>query len=244
MSDSGYLGAQNQGSDASQYNAADFHIQQAISQISTAAVVRIVRPPYDKDGKDIDPGSIVPVGYVDVEPLVNQIDGRGRPTEHSTVYKLSYHRFQGGKNAIIADPEKGDIGQMVVNERDTSVVRSTNDRANPGSRRKFDKADGIYVGSPQQKEKPEQYVTFLKDGMIVKDKNDNTITMKPDFVKIEAKGNTITMDNEGVHINGALINKDGDLITKKGVNVDTHTHNQGQDSHGDDEVPTDPPNVG
>jgi hypothetical protein len=244
VSDTPFLGAQDQGDGASQHNASDFHIQQAISQINTAVLVKIIRPPYDKDGKDIDPGSIVPVGYVDVQPMVHQIDGRGQPTPHGTVFRLSYHRVQGGRNAIISDPEKGDIGQMVVNSRDTSIVRSTNDVANPGSRRKFDMADGIYVGSPQQKEKPLQYVTFTKTGVIVHDKNGWQITTNEDGIKLEAKGNTITMEEDGVKINGALINKDGDLVTKKGVNVDTHTHNQGHDSHGDSEVPTDEPNVG
>ncbi len=246
MSDSGQalLGAQDQADGASQYNALDFHIQQAISAISTAAVVKIVRAPYDKDGNDIDPGSVVPVGYVDVQPMVNQIDGRGQPTPHGTVFRLSYHRVQGGRNAIISDPEKGDIGQMVVNSRDTSVVRSTNDVANPGSRRKFDLADGIYVGSPQQKEKPVQYVAFPKDGIVINSKQDWKITFNDDGIKIEAKGNTIIMGEDGVLINGCLVNKEGDVITKKGVNLDTHTHNQGDDSHGDSEVPTDPPNVG
>jgi hypothetical protein len=244
VSDTPFLGAQDQGDGASQHNASDFHIQQALAQINTAAMVKIVRAPYDKDGKDIDPGSVVPVGYVDVQPMVHQIDGHGQPTPHGTVFRLSYHRVQGGRNAIISDPEKGDIGQMVVNSRDTSIVRSTNDVGNPGSRRKFDLADGIYVGSPQQKEKPEQYLSFPKGGIVICNKDGWKITFNEDGIEIEAKGNTITMGEDGVTINGCLVNKNGDVITKKGVNLDTHTHNQGNDSNGDTEVPTDEPNVG
>lgn len=254
------LGAQDQGDEASQFNAADFHIQQALAQISTATLVKIVKAPYDKDGNTITPGSVVPVGYVDVQPMVNQIDGRGKPTPHGTIYKLSYHRYQGGRNAIISDPAKGDIGKMVVASRDTSAVRATNDAANPGSRRRFDLADGTFFGSTQQKEAPEQYLTFKGDGIVIRSKQNWTITFNDDGIKIDAKnwritfsnggikiearGNTITMEDNGVEINGALINKDGNLITKKGVNVDDHTHNQGNDSHGDAEVPTNPPNVG
>ncbi len=244
MSDDLLVGNADPSSASSEFTAQEFHVQQALSQINTATVVKIVRAPYDKDGKDIDPGSVVPVGFVDVQPMINQIDGRGQPTAHGTVFRLSYHRFQGGGNAIIADPEKDDIGQMVVNSRDTSSVRATNDVANPGSRRKFDLADGIYVGSPQQKEKPEQYLSFPKGGIVICSKDGWKITFNEDGIKLEAKGNTITMEEDGVKINGALVNKDGDVITKKGVNLDTHTHNQGNDSHGDSEVPTDEPNVG
>lgn len=224
MSDKPLLGAQDQGDGASQFNAADFHIQQALGQISTATLVKIIRAPYDKDGKNIDPGAVVPVGYVDVQPMINQLDGRGQPTKHGTVYRLSYHRFQGGKNAIIADPTVGDIGKMVVADRDTSSVRATNDVANPGSRRKFDKADGTFFGSTQQKEPPEQYVTFTSTGVIVRDKNNWKITTNADGIKLEAKGNTIIMGESGVLINGCLINKSGNVITKNHVNLDEHLH--------------------
>ncbi len=87
-------------------------------------------------------------------------------------------------------------------------------------------------------------MAFPKDGIVINSKQDWKITFNDDGIKIEAKGNTIIMGEDGVLINGCLVNKEGDVITKKGVNLDTHTHNQGDDSHGDSEVPTDPPNVG
>ncbi len=223
----GYLGAQDQGSDGSDFNSTTFVVQQELSRINTATPVRIVKPPYDKDGKTIEPGSVVPVGYVDVVPLVNQIDGRGQPTKHATVHRISYHRFQGGGNAIIADPEKDDIGTMVVADRDTSSVRATNDQANPGSRRRFDKADGIYHGSTQQKEKPSQYVTFTKDGMIWRDRNNNTITTNKDGVTIaDDNKNTIVMNKDGIFLNGAQVTHDGDVISKpRKISLEKHTHN-------------------
>src|ERR1700687_2328693 len=222
-----YLGAQDENSDATDTNTADFQIEAKLAQISTAKLVKIIKGPYDKDGKDIPPGSVVPVGYVDVQPLVKQIDGRGKPTSHGTIHRLSYHRFQGGLNAIIADPLKDDIGKMVVADRDTSSVRATNEEANPGSRRKFDPADGTYFGSPQQKKPPEQYVTFTGDGMIWRDKNNNKITTNKDGIKLEDdNGNTIIMKSDGVFINGAQITKSGDVISKpSSIHLDTHTHN-------------------
>lgn len=236
--DQTYLGTQDQGTDASEYNARTYHIQQEINKVNTATLVKIVRAPYDKDGKDIDPGSVVPVGYVDVQPLVNQLDGRGQATPHGTVYRLSYHRFQGGLNAIIADPAKDDIGKMVVADRDTSSVRATNDVANPGSRRKFDKADGTFFGSTQQKVKPEQYVAFTKDGMILRDKSNNKVTLDPTGIHMADKfGNTFTMKADGVFINGAKITIEGDVVTAHGTSLDHHVNTRVQSGSGNSGPP-------
>lgn len=222
--DYAYVGEQDQSSNVTETNAQAFVVDSRIARVNTATIVKIIRAPYDKDGNDIAPGSVVPVGYVDVQPMVNQLDGRGKPTAHGTIYRLSYHRSQGGKNAIIADPEKDDIGQMVVNSRDTSAVRSTNEVSNPGSRRRFDLADGIYHGSPQQKEAPVQYVAFTPTGVIIHDKNGWQITTNADGVRIVAKGNTIVMGDSGVLINGALISKTGDVTTAHGTSLDQHVN--------------------
>jgi hypothetical protein len=144
-----YQGAQNQGSGVTDTNSYSFLIDQKLADIRTATLVKIVKAPYDKDGNTITPGSPVAVGYVDVLPLVNQLDGDGNATKHETVFRLSYYRYQGGPFAIIADPKVDDIGKMVIADRDTSSVRATNGQANPGSRRKFDMADGTFFGNPQ-----------------------------------------------------------------------------------------------
>jgi hypothetical protein len=222
--DQTYLGMQDQGTEGTEFNARTFHIQQEISKVNTATLVKIVRAPYDKNGSAIDPGSVVPVGYVDVQPLVNQLDGRGQATPHGTVFRLSYHRFQGGVAGIIFDPVVGDIGKMVVADRDTSSVRATNDVANPGSRRKFDKADGTFFGSTQQKDPPTKGIRAPADGLQWFDEHGWKITSNADGIKLEAKGNTIIMGDSGVLINGALINKSGDVITAAGHDLDTHTH--------------------
>jgi len=196
-----YLGAQDASSDSTDTNTMDFIVEQKLAQISTAKLVKIVRGPYDKDGNDIAPGSVVSIGYVDVLPLVNQIDGRGNPTPHGTVHRLSYHRNQGGLDAIINDPVVGDIGKLVISDRDTSSVRATDKQANPGSRRKFDLADGTFVGTTQAKA-PDQYVTFKSDGIEIHDKNGNKIILKPDGIDIiDKSGNKIVMSSTGIDLN-------------------------------------------
>ena len=233
-----YTGMADAGSATTILKSIRFLIKQELSKISTASVVQIVRAPYDKEGKDIATGAVDAVGYVDVLPLVNQIDGDENATPHGTVYRLSYHRSQGGGNAIINDPKVGDIGKMVIADRDTSVVRATNKQGNPGSRRKFDKADGTYIGRTQA-DKPDQWITFTKDGIEIHDKNKNIIIMGPDGISITDKNdNTIITDSEGVKINGALINKEGDVISKpRKISLERHIHDGVEPGPGDTTIP-------
>lgn len=144
-----YEGAQTQQSDSTEFEGRDFQVRQILSDVRTATLCQIVKAPYDASGNPIASGSPGPVGYVDVQPLVNQIDGQGNAMPHGPVYHLSYYRYQGGPFAIIADPLVGDKGKMVIADRDTSGVKATGKQANPGSRRKFDMADGTFFGNPQ-----------------------------------------------------------------------------------------------
>ncbi len=201
MSDT-YQGAQDQGSTATDYNAIDFIIDQKLARISTAIPVKIIKAPYDKQGNPIAPGAVVPIGYVDVQPMVNQLDGFGKAMPHATVYHLSYHRYQGGSGAFITDPAKDDIGHMVVADRDTSSVRATDAVANPGSKRRFDKADGVFFGSPQAKA-PTQWFTFTADGFEIHDKHANKIVTTADGLTITDKsGNIIDMKSGLIKLTG------------------------------------------
>lgn len=217
MSDSyAYQGAQDQSSNVTHWSALSFLIQQALAQISTASVVKIVKAPYDASGNTITPGSPVAIGYVDVQPLVNQLDGYGNATPHGTVYRLSYHRNQGGNGAFISDPVSGDIGKMIIGDRDSSVVRATNAQGNPGSGRKFDKADGTYFGQTQAGA-PIQYFSFTANGLNITDKNGNVISSNGSGPL------TITAPN-GCVVNGVTISSSGDVIAKNGVSLENHVH--------------------
>jgi hypothetical protein len=195
-----YQGAQDQGTSGTDYNSIQFLIHQELAKISTASVVKIVKGPYDKDGKAIEPGAPGAIGYVDVQPMVNQLDGYGNATPHGTVYRLSYHRSQGGSNAVINDPVVGDIGKMVVGDRDSSVVRATNKVGNPGSKRKFDKADGTYIGNTQG-QTPDQWIAFTKDGIVIHDKNGNSIVMSPDGIAIKSTNGNVTVNAVKIDLN-------------------------------------------
>lgn len=152
------LGALKPSSTWGDYNNIIFAVQQAISKLQTATLVRIESCTND--------GDLSPVGFVDATPLVNQIDGSGNPTPHVTVYGLPYLRLQGGTSAVIIDPQPGDLGVAVFASRDISKVKSTKAQGNPGSFRSYTFEDGMYLGG-MLNATPQQYIRFGADGITI-----------------------------------------------------------------------------
>jgi hypothetical protein len=136
----------------------EFVADQAISRMATATVVKIV-------GIDGGKGAVAAPGRVHVQPMVKQVDGDGKnPMDHGTIWDLPYHRQGGGTDAIIADPKVGDIGIVVHSSRDISGVKANRDASVPGSMRRYDHADGIYVGQCLNLT-PEAYLRFSDTGI-------------------------------------------------------------------------------
>ena len=88
-----------------------FVIRQALSKMQTATLVKIV--------SCTNSGGLSPVGFVNVIPLINQLTGPLPPNgdsqgvPHVTILDVPYLRIQGGSNAIILDPQEGDIGTLL-----------------------------------------------------------------------------------------------------------------------------------
>lgn len=139
-----------------EFNNMAFMVQQALAKMQTATLVRIE--------SCTNSGGLSPVGYVDVTPLVNQLDGQGNPTPHVTIYNVPYFRLQGGANGVIIDPQKGDIGVAVFASRDISQVKTTKKQGNPGSHRQYSFADGMYLGG-MLNGAPTQYIQFSAAGI-------------------------------------------------------------------------------
>lgn len=70
-----------------------------------------------------------------------------------------------GSYGVIIDPQPGDIGVAVFASRDISNVKSTQAQAVPGSGRRFDYSDGIYLGTVLSAAAPTQYLQFNSDGV-------------------------------------------------------------------------------
>jgi len=126
------------GDAGSRFNILSFLIQQALGRVSTMKVVKV-------NAVTADPNGGPPT--VDVQPLVNQLDGQGNATPHGTIFGIPVWRMQAGATAIILDPVIGDIGLLICADRDISAVKAAKAAANPGSLRRFDPADGVYLGA-------------------------------------------------------------------------------------------------
>ncbi|SDK40853.1 hypothetical protein SAMN05216189_103738 [Pseudomonas delhiensis] len=167
-------------------------------------------------------GGVSPIGYVSLLPLVQQIDGEGDVTPHATIYNAPYMRIQGGANAVILDPQAGDIGIAVFCDRDISAVKSSRSEAPPGSSRQNDPADAVYLGSIIAAA-PAQYVRFNESGIEL---------VSPTQVHIQAPAAVIdgnTTINGNLSVNGGTVKNDGVSIDK------THTHSgvaSGSDTSG------------
>lgn len=185
-------------------NAIQFVCQQLIARISTTKLVQV---------KAVTGGGLAAGGTVDVLPLVSQIDGNGYGTPHGVVPGLPWSRVQGGKNAIICDPQVGDLGYVVASDRDISKVKASGAAALPGSRRRFDIADGIYAGGCLNVA-PNQYLIFTTDGIRLVDLNGNSISMGPTgMTYADVNGNQFIMAAGFVNIVTPVFQVNGVPIT-------------------------------
>ena len=183
-------GLQNINTASSDYNALSFIIQQAIrQQVNTCIVVKVVG---------------VSAGYVDVLPLVTQIDGFGEAVAPTTLYKLPYMRYHGGICAVKLDPVVGDIGLAVFAQKDcSSVTKGTTEPQKPASFRESSMANGFYIGGFLNQE-PSTFIELKQSGQI-------EITA-PAGLKI----------NGNITVSGG-ITASGDVVGG-GISLDNHTH--------------------
>ncbi len=175
------------------YNQLYFVIQQALAKMQTATIVKIV--------ECTNTGDLEPVGFVNVIPLVDQIDGNNNTYPHSTVFGLPYMRYQGGNNAIIMDPSPGDLGIAVFANRDISNIKTQKTNGAPASFRQFDFADGMYIGGILNGT-PENFIQF-KSGVI---------TIKAQNVIIDSN----------LQVNGNIVAQQD--ITADSISLKTHIH--------------------
>lgn len=193
MSDNSEVrGQQTAATTDNDYNVLQFVIQLALQKIQTATLVKVIACS--------NTGDTSAVGTVTVQPLVNQMTAKRQAVPHGQIYNLPYLRVQGGANAIIIDPEAGDIGIGLFCSRDISAVKATKAQANPGSLRMFNWSDGLYVGGVLNGV-PTQYLQFLQGGA---------------GINIKSPG--------PINLNGAIISAAGEVTDGLGKVLGTHTH--------------------
>ena len=170
----GYTGRANETTGADQFNAQTFLINQVLSGKWTVTLCVV---------KSVSGGGVDVPPIVSVQPLVNQVDGQGNPTQHGIINGVPVFRLQGGANAIIADPVAGDIGLLATASRDISAVKNNKTSSNPGSQRMFDPADSVYLGSFLSAA-PTQYVQFSEAGITLKSGSATIVVGSDGTVKI------------------------------------------------------------
>lgn len=176
----------------SDYNA-QAHLFQSLAAGMATATLGLV--------KSVTPGGIGGPSIVSIQPMVAQIDGAGNTMPHGTINNVPVFRLQSGGNAVVLDPVPGDIGIVVFASRDISAVKESRAPAQPGSARRFDMADALYIGGVLNGAAT-QYVQFAGGGGI------NIVATGP--LNITASG-TVAISSPG--------------LTHNGVNVgSTHVH--------------------
>ena len=186
-------GQQDSSSGTSDFNVMDFIIHQRMARITTMKMVLV---------KSVsNAGGVSPVGTVSVSPIVTQQDGAGNTIPHGVIYNVPYIRLQGGTNAIIMDPQVGDIGWCGFCDRDHSNVlpnaaalqKGTILNVPPGTKRKYDLSDAIYLGGLLNGA-PVQYIQFLP-----------AINNQPAAINVVSLGKITMTDGTG-----SVINLNGD----------------------------------
>jgi len=166
-------------------------INNLIANIHTMMPVKIL-------SVTVPPDSLAPIGRCEVLPLVQQIDGSNNVYPMGKIINVPYLRVQGGSNAIVIDPQVGDVGLCGFCERDISIVKRTGELSAPDTRRKYDINSAVYMFT-MMSSAPTQYIHFKSSGIDIKTTGD-------------------------LNINGLIIKADGTLVTKDGDTVDKHSH--------------------
>ncbi len=194
------FGYQQPNSSANEFNVTEFIIRRMLAKVRTVTLVKVVACSTNNQ--------LGPIGTVDVLPLVNQVDGQNNATKHTTVFGLLCFRNQAGSNAIIMDPQVNDVGIAIICDRDISSIKSagslTQAQTNPGSNRRFDFADGIYLGGVLGLGgTPKQFIQFTSAGIVISDSNGNSITTGKNGLTIaDNNKNQIITSSSGVEVAG------------------------------------------
>lgn len=148
--------------------ALEFLVEQMMARVNVCTPVKVIAVHSN--------GRSGVVGTVDVTPLVNQQTVLGESIPHTTVYGIPFIRVQGGSSALIVDPNVGDLGFCLFADSDISNVKATGEAGVPPTFRKFDMADGIYIGGWGIKQTPKQWVVIDESGVDIQAGSDGTLS--------------------------------------------------------------------
>ena len=187
----------------SEYNRMAFVVRSIMAQQATTTLV-IVRA--------------VEGDTVDVQPMVAQVDGAGNAVDHGIIHGLPVWRLQGGNSAVIVVPAVGDIGLAVFASTDISNVKRAKEPTTPGSFRRFDWADGVYLGGLLNAP-ASQFIKMDDSGVTITAADGQPVTINADSVVITA--DTVSMSGD-LDVTGSISSGAGSTFNGKAF--DTHKH--------------------
>lgn len=152
-----YYGQTDPTTGQGEWNKQRFLIQQQMANLNTSMPVKVL---------SVTGVGVSPVGFVSLQILVDQVTGNDVTIPHGEIANVPYVRIQGGSNAIIIDPQVGDIGMALFCSRDISAVKNTRQAAPPGSRRMYSFSDCAYLGGILNGA-PTQYIQFTEGGILI-----------------------------------------------------------------------------
>ena len=147
-----YAGQGDRQSGTSEWNRMNAAIRSVMNQMATMTLVKVLA---------------VRERVVDIQPIVAQMDGAGNAVEHGTIHNVPVWRYQAGAAAVIVDPLVGDVGMAVFAHSDISAAKATSGASPPGSKRRFDWADAVYLGGVFGSEPTTTITLSAADGVVI-----------------------------------------------------------------------------
>lgn len=201
-----YFGFTDPTTTQGEWNKLRFAIQQELSELNTNLPVQVM---------SVTGVGVSPVGFVSLKILVDQVTGNDMTIPHGEIANVPYVRLQGGSNAVIIDPQVGDIGMALFCSRDISAVKNARQSAPPGSRRMYSFSDCAYLGGTLNGA-PTQYIQFTEGGIIIHSPS----SVKGEAPLIQMSATDVQLGN----VSGALLR----LIDERLIALfNAHTHASG-----------------
>lgn len=150
------------------------------------------------------------VGFVTVQPMIEETDTAGVVIAQSPIYNVPYLRYQGGASAVILDPAVGDIGLALLAERDITNIKTTLQPGAAATDRAHSSADALYIGGVLNPDAT-QYVQFQPSGAGIKIHSPGTVVLEAGSSVSITSGTTTTVNapsgfvvNANMTLNGSM----------------------------------------
>jgi hypothetical protein len=150
------------------------------------------------------------VGFVTIQPLVQDTDTNSVVLAQTPIYNVPYLRYQGGSSAVILDPVKGDIGLALFAESDITNVKQTLEQGAPATSRTHSTADALYIGGVLNPD-PTQWVKFQPGGAGIDIVSPGEVTLQAGTTVSISSGTTTTVTAPGGFIVNANMTLNGTM---------------------------------